>query len=130
MLNNSWHLGEYQKGSEKDKNRIGVSVVLLGADVVVVFGGGDSHIGSLAHSKKSIGKQDYQFTFPEHMDNYVVDLFVEGLKDQVKGEILVVGGIHYNEITKEQISEIMRHCSDIVEDIRSDLSSGKLSSSK
>lgn len=111
----------YSLGSVVEKTFIELQVVKLGKDLLVVFSGGVSHIGALAHTRKQNGDPVYEYTFPEHRDDVIVEKVMQALQAEVGGELLVAGGIHYDDITKDQIDRIIQNCDQLLAIIRSDL---------
>ncbi len=114
---------KYSAGKISAKTYVEFRLIWQGKDLIVKISGGASHIGSLAYtcSKDKKNKTFQQYTHITHREDEIVRLCIEQLIDLVPGELIVVGGIHYDNIVKEQILEINRNCSLIISRISNDL---------
>ncbi|MBU2514155.1 hypothetical protein KJ966_22700 [bacterium] len=111
----------YSKGRIEDKTHVEYLLVCLGQDLTIIISGGASHIGSLSHTKKQGDETTYRYTYPTHRDDVIVDKAIRELQQAIEGELLVVGGIHYDDISKEQIEIIVKNSDDLLEEIKNDL---------
>lgn len=105
------------RGNPEEENQVVMDLFRLGRDFLLVIGGGDSHIGALAVSDKNRGSENFQYELIHHKEALVVEMAMKILKDLLPGELLVVGGIHYNGISKEKIKEIVTHCQILLEEM-------------
>ena len=115
------HLGQYRAGKTSQKTFVEFNLYGFGSDLIVVIGGGESHIGSLAYSDKKQGAVNHSYTLQDHREDTIVKSTIDGLSCLVQGEVMVIGGIHYDQISKEQIKQINNHCQTILNRIKTDL---------
>ncbi len=80
-------------------------------------------MGSLAFStnRTNTVSSYEQFTYPTHREDQIVKECMERLAGLVPNELLVVCGIHYDDISKESINTINENCSLLIERIADDL---------
>jgi len=89
----------------------------FGRDLVILVSGGETHIGSVAVSNKARSGEIRQLSLLGHREEVIVSQAAEVLKEVVPGEIMVVGGIHYDDINKEQIDEINENCCQLLDQV-------------
>ena len=70
----------------------------------MVLGGGESHLGSVG---AMLAGEVHQFTWPGHKEGELVAQVAKRLAESREEKILVIGGIHYDEISQEQIEQIL-----------------------
>lgn len=117
------HIGTYQAGSSPAKNFVQFDLIRQGRDLVVLIGGGESHIGSLAVSDKKVNEKPFQYTLKNHREDQIVRRVAERVSAVVKCEVAVIGGIHYDGISGEQIQQIVRNVELLLEQMIIDLTS-------
>ncbi len=113
---------EYQQGREVDKTAVKYELIRFGRDYILFISGGEAHIGSAAFSDNTEESGVIQFNRLNHREDLIVEEAVNALKNLVSGELMVVGGIHYNSITRNQIEQINTNCRQLLEKIKADLS--------
>lgn len=102
---------EFQAGSPESGDQVIYELYQIGRDWLLVIGGGISHIGSVASSERINGKEElHQFTFQGHKEDKIVENAQRRLREITPGNILVIGGIHYEAISSAQIEKIVNHC--------------------
>ncbi len=107
---------EIHTGNTKDKSYISYRLEKLGRDWVLYITGGVPHIGSVTCTEKTGGTgETHQFTLRHHREDIIVRMALERLKRLLEGEILVVGGIHYDGIEPDQIRQIEQNCASLLE---------------
>ena len=118
-------MSRYSVGKISDKTFVEITLSWQGRDLIVKISGGDAHIGSLAFStKQNNARSPYQqFTYPTHREDKIVQECMERLAGLVPNELLVVCGIHYDDISKVSIRKINENCSLLIERIANDLKS-------
>ncbi len=97
--------------------RIAVSLkaVDVGDDLLVTITGGKAHIGATAVGIKSEGVATSSvITTPAHREDRVVKDAAEKLAKKLDKTVVIVAGIHYDNITKEEIVETLRLCDELV----------------
>jgi len=97
--------------------RLAVSLKAMdvGDDLLVTITGGKAHIGATAVGIKTEGVATASvITTPAHREDRVVGGAAEKLAKKLDKTVVVVAGIHYDNITKEEIDETLRLCDELV----------------
>jgi hypothetical protein len=111
---------EVHSGSLEENTFVNYRLEQLGADWVLFITGGEPHIGSVACSEKARASEElWQITLGPHKEEGIVKNAALRLKDILTGEILVVGGIHYDNLNSEQIGQIEKDCEILLERLES-----------
>ena len=94
---------------------ISLKAVDVGDDLLVAITGGKIHIGATAVGIKTEGVATASvITTPAHREDRVVKDAAEKLAKKLDKTVVVVSGIHYDNITKEEIDETLRLCDELV----------------
>lgn len=104
QLSNSW-------------GRIAVSLtaVDVGADLLVTITGGSAHIGAAAVGIKADGMATSSvITVPAHREDRVVKDAAEKLAKALDRTVVVVAGIHYDDMNQDEISDTLQLCDEMV----------------
>jgi tagatose-1,6-bisphosphate aldolase non-catalytic subunit AgaZ/GatZ len=95
---------------------ITVCVQCLNHGVQVTITGGDlSHIGSV-----SIVDENGTLTttlFPTHRDNVIGDKWAEKIYDKISMPVVVTAGVHYDNINKNDIENIINETDDMLDEV-------------
>ena len=75
---------------------------------VTVAGGDKSHIGSVAIVDEQGNLQTT--TFPDHKETIIANNWAKSLYEKYKQPIVVSVGIHYDMITKDEITQVIDAC--------------------
>jgi len=111
---------EVHSGSLEENTFVNYRLERLGEDWVLFITGGRPHIGSVACSEKGRAPEElWQITLGQHKEGDIVKNAALRLKDLLAGEILVVGGIHYEDLNSEQIGRIEKNCEILLERLES-----------
>jgi hypothetical protein len=87
----------------------------VGSDLLVVITGGKAHIGATAVGITCGGLASASvITVPAHREDRVVKSAAEKLAKALDRSVVVVAGIHYDAITKDEIDESLRLCDELV----------------
>lgn len=106
---------EVHSGSLEEKTFVSYRLEQLGHDWLLFITGGESHIGSVACSEKNRTSEEVcQITLGKHKEDTIVRNAILRLKYLLKGEILVVGGIHYDNLSRKQIQQIEKNCENLL----------------
>ena len=105
---------ECRAGDASEKNLVIYCLGKLGRDWMLTISGGESHIGALACSDKA-DETFFFHTLSQHLETDLVNEAFRALSGLVSGELLVVGGIHYDAITKLQIKRIIEYNATLIE---------------
>ena len=81
----------------------------LGEDLIFILGGGEkSHIGGIVFCE--IGKKPKTIKFENHYDYVVLEIIADAACKKYKKNIVVLGGVHIDDATKDEINTIMDNC--------------------
>jgi len=84
----------------------------LDDDLVLILGGGEkSHIGGIVFCEQ--GKKPQTIKFDNHYDYVVLEIMAEAACKKYKKNIVVVGGIHIDNATKEEIKIVVNNCKEL-----------------
>jgi hypothetical protein len=94
---------------------IAMRAVDIGDDLLVTITGGEGHIGAAAVGI-NVGElaTSSVITVPSHREDRVAKSAAEKLAKALNRSVVVVAGIHYDNITKEEIDETLRLCDELV----------------
>ena len=110
MLNSQKPLFTFALGEKQEKTLVEFQLLSLGKDWLLIISGGDFHLGALACTDKVQGDNCFHYTLTDHEEGQVVTKAMEKLKNLVPGQLLVIAGIHYDDINKVQIKKILGNC--------------------
>lgn len=74
---------------------------------VIIEGGDKGHIGAVAFSAPDPDTEHQSFTFPNHKETLICERWTKGLGSIYGGPVVIIAGIHYDSITKEQIQYVL-----------------------
>ncbi len=107
-----------------DKFTIYAEIIKTGKDFVIVIGGGEKHIGAVGISfpTESIITGDTTITtsvitLPSHKEDVVVKMFSEKVSKALNIKVVVVAGIHFDNISKNDIEKILKCCERLCEKV-------------
>ncbi len=110
------HLGEPENNSY-----IQYQLGTFGRDWILLIGGGKIHIGAIAYSNlKQQKKNTYQLE--GHKEGILVEEALNVLGPMVNNEIVVIAGVHYDQIQPRQIKTIVFHSRILLGQVKSYLS--------
>lgn len=89
---------------------------------VSVYGGSRSHVGAVSLAEPNGCVQTIERD--HHRDSAVSALWSQTLATQFQTPVCVRCGIHYDNITKEQLSAIVHCCDELLQEIISHLKEG------
>ncbi len=110
-------------GEKQNKTEVCFDIYALGRDLVLVISGGETHIGAVACSNQGSLES---FGLKNHKELELVKEVAHELAEATTKEILVVGGIHYDDISKEQIDEINVHIEKLTSTLKDEVAALKL----
>jgi hypothetical protein len=113
--------------SSRQEGRFGLHarVSLLGSDLLVVLSGGSAHIGAVAMAQPRPSLADPRrtaatssvYTYVGHKEDAVAKTMAEKLARQLNKKVVVVAGIHWDDLRDEEIEIIVKLCHGITEDV-------------
>jgi len=101
----------------KKSNRIKLNLkaIEMGKDLCIILTGGEAHLGSVTvGNNESDGKT---FSFKSHKEYIITEMSAEILKSKYLGNFVICCGIHLDNITKEEISEISNMCCEMIKEL-------------
>lgn len=88
----------------------------LDRDLVIIIGGGEKpHIGGIVFREN--GKKLRTIKFESHYDHVVLKMIAEAASKKYKKSIVVTGGIHIDNATREDINILLENCKRLAEKI-------------
>lgn len=95
---------------------VSLKAVDIGDDLLVTIAGGKAHVGAVAVGITCGGLASSSvITVPAHREDRVVKDAAEKLAKVLDKSVVVVAGIHYDNMTKEEINETLRLCDALIE---------------
>ncbi len=111
--------------------------VWIGADVLVwIWGGSRPHIGAVAAAQPRPSLADAArtsatasvLTYPGHKEDAVAKMAAERLSAALNTNVVVTAGIHWDDLSADDIKTIVAHCDEIVGRLDAALRVGRTSS--
>lgn len=100
-------------------------VSILGNDILVVLSGGVAHIGAIAMAQprpsiadpRKAGATSSVYTYVGHKEDIIAKAMSEKLAKVFNRKVVVVAGIHWDNLKDEEIEVIVKMCHEITEDV-------------
>ena len=106
---------------KKSTGRIEVELNALwvgGKDLVVIISGGKGHIGAVASGTNCGGLAiSSVLTTPGHRDDRIAKDAAERISKKLGCSCAVVAGVHYDDITAQEIKDVLAISSSLVEEL-------------
>lgn len=91
---------------------------ILGDDILVVLAGGKEHIGAIGMSQPRASLMDTQkisatssvFTYIGHKEDAIVKTMSEELTKFLNKKVVVVAGLHWDKLKKDEIQVVIDIC--------------------
>lgn len=97
--------------------RIVANVLRVGNDVQIILAGGEAHLGAVAlatpHAPASVA------TANGHREDQLAARMANYLACALKCNVAVCAGIHYNNISRSEIKQVLALCESLTEKIAS-----------
>jgi len=111
---------------------IRAEVTPVGSDLLVLVTGGEAHIGSVSiatprpslAAPADISATVSTFCYPSHKDNHVGNRIAEALSAGQEKKVVVVCGVHYDNISGEQIGTVLSMTEELLEKLLDGLAAG------
>ena len=95
--------------SGNGRYQVWLKSVDIGQDIVYLLGGGEqAHIGGIVICEP--GKSIHSIHLEGHYDYVVLEMIAESLCKKHKKTIVLLGGIHIENATKNEIDLIIKNC--------------------
>jgi hypothetical protein len=113
---------ELVKSNSIGRISIELRAVEVGDGLLVAITGGKAHIGAAAVgiSYGSLATSSV-ITVPGHRDDRVAKDAAEKLSKASGKTVVVVAGIHYNDMSREEIGDALRLCDELVEGLAGEI---------
>ncbi len=123
-------------GNEVHVRTTGTSLVVearavqIGADILVwIWGGSRPHIGAVAAAQPRLSLADRNktsatcsvLTFPGHKEDEVVKIVSEQLSALLDAHVVVTAGIHWDELSPDEIGIIRSRIQEIIHQLATEL---------
>jgi hypothetical protein len=104
-------------------------VSILGKDILVVLSGGSAHIGAVAMAEPrpsladplNAGATSSVYTYVGHKEDMIAKTMAEKLAKGLHRKVVVVAGIHWDNLKEEEIAIIVNMCPEITQDVMNKL---------
>jgi len=99
--------------SGKGKYKVWLEQKKIGKNLVYFLGGGEKpHIGSIIVCEN--GKKTKIIKFQNHYDYIVLKPIAEAAFKKYKTKVLVLGGVHVDNATEEEINILVKNCNALI----------------
>jgi len=100
--------------SGNGKNRVWLKQVKIGDDRIYILGGGEkSHIGGVVICEPN--KAPKIICLEGHYDYVVLEPIAKAACKKYNTNIIAIGGVHIDNISKDDIDKIVKNCKELVE---------------
>jgi hypothetical protein len=103
-----------------DNFTISAKIVKTGDDIVIIIGGGKSHIGAVGVSFPTVSIINGDttittsvITLPSHKDDIVAKMVSETVAKKLNKKVIVIAGIHFDNLSKNDIDTILKACNEL-----------------
>ncbi len=103
-----------QKGDLKSKTFLQYQVGKIGRDWLISITGGESHIGGFACSNKE-NNEIFTQSLTHHKEGTIISEAYKQLSQLVDTELMIISGIHYDQISQSQIKKILQHNKELID---------------
>ena len=88
--------------------KLEVRVQHLGRDLQVILSGGTAHLGAVALSAPDKASETALLVLPGHREDQLARRMARRMADVLKCAVCVSAGIHYDDISREEIASAER----------------------
>ena len=115
---------EFRLSRGKGRTKIELFAYYLGNDLIVCIGNKNAHLGAVA-----IGEYDHKegrasssvITRLGHRDDEIAKREAHFIAKHTKKPVCVITGVHLNNITKEEIDEILNQADSLIAELLNEL---------
>ena len=95
-----------------------MTAMRIGKDLLVVFTGGAGHIGAVGAGTNCGGMAiSSVMTSPGHRDDRIAKDAAERISKRLGCNCAVVAGVHYDDITPQEIKDVLIMCSSLSDEL-------------
>ncbi|MBW1972864.1 MAG: hypothetical protein JRI44_08520 [Deltaproteobacteria bacterium] len=115
-------LKRFDVESSGKQYKVMADVCIVGDDIAVIIWGGDQpHIGSVAFAAPRPSRKDPKkisstasvFTLLGHKEDYITKEISEQLSSMLNKNVVVLAGMHWNNISSDGIKVVIKNCKEI-----------------
>jgi hypothetical protein len=118
-------MNTFSVSQQKGRFELHAHVSVLGNDILVVLSGGVAHIGAVAMAQprpsiadpRKAGATSSVYTYVGHKEDIIAKAMSEKLAKVFNRKVVVVAGIHWDNLKDEEIEVIVKMCHEITEDV-------------
>lgn len=106
---------------KKSKNKIQIvlKAIKMGDDLCIIITGGDKpHLGSVTLGE--IKEKENTLSLKGHKEHFITSIVYNKLRKYYKGNIVVCAGMHIDNITKNEIDDIMSIVDNLIDSLIED----------
>jgi len=119
----------FLSSKQKERFELQAHVNIIGNDILVVLLGGSAHIGAVAMAQPRASLADPQkagatssvYTYVGHKEDMIAKTMAEKLARGLNRKVVVVAGIHWDDLKEEEIAIIVNMCPEITQDVMNEL---------
>lgn len=101
---------------KKNRLEINMTAFYMGNDICIILTGGDTpHLGAVTVGSQISSTET--FAFPHHKENILTKMLGDILNKEFMGNFVLCCGIHLDNITKQEMSDVFNLCSEITKDL-------------
>ena len=107
-----------------EEHLISAKVLKVGNDILIIVTGGKSHIGAVGVTIPTdsivTGKltaYTSTITLPSHKEDIIVKLIGERVSKETGKNVVVIAGIHFDNLSQDKIGKIVENCSELSDKI-------------
>lgn len=121
-------MDEFRLSKGKGRTKIELFAYYLGNDLIVCIYNENAHLGAVA-----TGEYDFKegrasssvITRLGHRDDEIAKKEAHFIAKYTKKPVCVISGVHLNDITKEEIDDILNQAHDLVLELLTEINKGK-----
>ncbi len=103
---------------------ISAKILSIGKDILIVVTGGESHIGAVGVTiptdsivTGNLTAYTSTITLPSHKEDIIVKLIGEKVSKKTGKNVVVVAGIHFDNLNQDKIEKIVENCRELSDKI-------------
>jgi F420-0:gamma-glutamyl ligase len=110
-------MADYEISAGRGRTKIVLSARDMGKDVVITIFNENAHIGAVAIAEYSLNEKRAStsvITRLGHKDDVIAQKAAYAITKNTKGTTCVIAGIHLDNITRAEITEIEKNCDSLI----------------